>query len=190
MVEDDPVRPIRADADAKMQKTLDSLRTNLATIRAGRAASSILDRVIVNYHGFETPLPQLASISTPSTNLIQIEPYDKSSIVEIEKAIVKSNLGLTPSTDGNLIRITMPPMTEERRRQLVKVAKEMAEDARVALRNIRRTAVDAVKKREKASDLSKDQSADAQDELTKMVKKYEGKVDEMMKVKEKEITTV
>jgi ribosome recycling factor len=186
----DSLKGIRTDCELKMDKTIESLRNNLAAIRTGRASSSLLNRIQVKYYGVDTPLLQLAGVTTPSSTVIQIEPYDKSCMPEIERAIAESELGLTPANDGNVIRLNIPPLTEERRKQLVKTAREMAEESRIALRNIRRTGVDAVKKLEKTSDISKDLSADAQEELTKLIKRYETKVDDIIKAKEKEIMTV
>jgi len=186
----DSLKGIQVDCEQKMEKTIVSLRNNLAAIRTSRASPALLNRIQVKYYGVDTPLLQLASISTPSSTALQIEPYDKSCLGDIERAIAESDLGLTPSNDGNVIRLNVPPLTEERRKQLVKAAKEMAEESRVALRNIRRTGVDAVKKLEKGSEISKDLSADAQDELTKMIKRFEAKVDEIMRAKEKDIMTV
>lgn len=186
----DSLKGIRIDCEQKMDKSLESLRNNLASIRTGRASTSLLNRIQVKYYGVETPLLQLAGVTTPSSTIIQIEPYDKSCVPDIERAIAESDLGLTPASDGNVIRLNIPPLTEERRKQLVKAAKEMAEESRVALRNIRRAGVDAVKKLEKSSDISKDLSADAQEELTKLIKRYEAKVDDIIKAKEKEIMTV
>jgi len=173
-----------------MGKSVEALQQNLQTIRTGRANAAILDRVVVVYFDVPTPLNQLAGISVPSSSQLTIEPYDKSALADIEKAIIESSLGLNPNNDGNVIRLNIPQLTEERRKELTKQVKSLGEDGKVSIRNIRRQAVDGIKKLEKSSDISKDQSMDAQDDMQKMtdasIKNMEGALDK----KEKDVMKV
>lgn len=178
------------DAQERMKKAIEALGRELAKLRAGRANPAILDRVTVEYYGAETPLNQLATISVPEARLLAIQPFDKSSISDIERAILKSDLGLTPSNDGTLIRITIPPLTEERRKELVKLVKKSAEDAKVAVRNVRRDANDALKKVQKDGDLTEDELRRSTDEVQKLTDKAITDVDEVSEKKEKEIMEV
>lgn len=179
-----------ADAESHMQKAVEATQRSFNTIRTGRANASLLDRVQVEYYGTPTSLKSLANISTPDASTITIQPYDKSSLTLIEKAISLSDIGLTPSNDGQLIRLNIPPLTEERRKDFVKLAAKYAEEGKVSIRNIRRDAVDAVRKQEKNSEISKDESQDLQDKIQKMTDKYITKVDELLAEKEKDIKTV
>ena len=179
-----------ADAESHMQKAVEATQRSFNTIRTGRANASLLDRVLVEYYGTPTSLKSLANISTPDASTITIQPYDKSSLSLIEKAISLSDIGLTPSNDGQLIRLNIPPLTEERRKDFVKLAAKYAEEGKVSIRNIRRDAVDAVRKQEKNSEISKDESQDLQDKIQKMTDKYITKVDELLAEKEKDIKTV
>lgn len=179
-----------ADAESHMQKAVEATQRSFNTIRTGRANASLLDRVLVEYYGTPTSLKSLANISTPDASTITIQPYDKSSLTLIEKAISLSDIGLTPSNDGQLIRLNIPPLTEERRKDFVKLAAKYAEEGKVSVRNIRRDAVDAVRKQEKNSEISKDESQDLQDKIQKMTDKYIVKVDELLAEKEKDIKTV
>lgn len=179
-----------ADAESHMQKAVEATQRSFNTIRTGRANASLLDRVQVEYYGTPTSLKSLANISTPDASTITIQPYDKSSMSLIEKAISLSDIGLTPSNDGQLIRLNIPPLTEERRKEFVKLAAKYAEEGKVSIRNIRRDAVDAVRKQEKNSEISKDESQDIQDKIQKMTDKYIAKVDELLAEKEKDIKTV
>jgi len=181
---------IKKDTAERMAKSVDSVRANFNTIRTGRANASILDRVVVSYYGTETPLKQLASIGVPSSSTLTIEPYDKSCIRDIERALMESDLGLTPNSDGQMIRLAIPPLTQERRKELAKQIKALAEEGRVALRNIRRDAVEQVKKIEKEGDIGKDQSKDLQDEIQKLTNKYSKIIDEDLASKEKEVMKV
>ncbi|HEY9603125.1 MAG TPA: ribosome recycling factor, partial [Allocoleopsis sp.] len=169
-----------ADAESHMQKAVEATQRSFNTIRTGRANASLLDRVQVEYYGTPTSLKSLANISTPDASTITIQPYDKSSMSLIEKAISLSDIGLTPSNDGQLIRLNIPPLTEERRKEFVKLAAKYAEEGKVSIRNIRRDAVDAVRKQEKNSEISKDESQDIQDKIQKMTDKYIAKVDELL----------
>ena len=162
----------KQDLEASMQKSVESTQRMFNTIRTGRANSSLLDRVSVEYYGADTPLKSLATLSTPDSQTIQIQPFDISALASIEKAIAMSELGFTPNNDGKIIRINVPPLTEERRKEFCKLASKYAEEGKVALRNIRRDAIDKIKKQEKEGDLSEDQSRDEQDGVQKTLDKF------------------
>lgn len=179
-----------SDLKDHMQKTVESTQKSFNTIRTGRANSALLDRITVDYYGTETPLKSLANISTPDATTITIQPYDRGSMTQIEKAISMSDLGLTPNNDGQLIRLNIPPLTSERRQELVKLAGKLAEEGKVALRNIRRDAIDSVRKQEKNHDISEDEAKDLQDQIQKITDQYGKKIDELLAAKEKDITTV
>ncbi len=179
-----------ADVESNMQKSVESTQRAFNTIRTGRANASILDKIQVDYYGSETPLKSLANINTPDASTIQIQPFDRGSMNLIEKAISMSDLGLTPNNDGSVIRLNIPPLTSERRKELVKVAAKYAEEGKVAIRNIRRDAVDAVRKQEKASEVSEDEARDLQDKVQKLTDKFIAKVDQILAEKEKDIMTV
>lgn len=178
------------EAEERMHKAVDALRKEYGTIRAGRANPGILDKVSVDYYGTPTPVNQLANISVPEPRLLVIQPWDKSTLPAIEKAILKSDLGLNPSSDGTVIRIVIPQLTAERRNELVKTVKKKAEEARVAVRNVRRDINDHLKKLEKDHTASEDEVKRAQDDVQKMTDKYIKEIDHVMDVKEKEITEV
>lgn len=180
---------VKSSAEERMEKAVGALRRELASLRAGRASVSLLDRVQVEYYGAMTPVNQLANISTPDARTLIIQPWDKSSIGAIEKAILKSDLGLTPSNDGTVIRITIPALTEERRNELVKMTKKYGEEAKVAVRNIRRDANDDIKKLEKGT-ISEDESRGHQEEIQKLTDKFTAEVDKVLAAKEKEILDV
>lgn len=173
-----------------MGKTIEATQRSFNSIRTGRANASLLDRIEVEYYGVPTPLNQLAGITTPESTTILIQPYDRSSLGQIEKAISMSDLGLTPNNDGNVVRLNIPPLTSERRQELVKVAGKLAEEGKVALRNIRRDAIDAVRKQEKNSEISEDESRDIQNDIQKITDDFTKKIDDLLKAKEKDITTV
>lgn len=179
-----------AEVEGHMQKTVESTQRSFNTIRTGRANAAILDRVTVDYYGSPTPLKSLAGISTPDSTTILIQPYDRSSLNIVEKAIQMSDIGLTPNNDGSVIRLNIPPLTSDRRKELVKVASKYAEEGKVALRNIRRDAVDAVRKQEKSGELPEDQAKDLQDSIQKLTDKYVSKLEALLKEKEADITTV
>ncbi|MEO1209124.1 MAG: ribosome recycling factor [Cyanobacteria bacterium J06638_20] len=179
-----------ADVESQMQKTIEATQRSFNTIRTGRANPALLDRITVEYYGTDTPLNQLANISVPDASTIMIQPYDKSSLSTIERSISMSDIGLTPNNDGSIVRLNIPPLTSERRKELVKVAAKYAEEGKVALRNIRRDAVDSVRKQEKASEVSKDESRDLQDDIQKITDKYVSKIDDLLKEKETDIMTV
>ncbi|WP_267384696.1 ribosome recycling factor [Cyanobacterium sp. uoEpiScrs1] len=173
-----------------MQKSIEATQRSFNTIRTGRANASLLDRVIVEYYGTETPLNQLANISIPDASTINILPYDKSSMGAIEKAISLSDIGLTPNNDGKVIRLNIPPLTEERRKEMVKLAGKLAEEGKVSIRNVRRDFIDAVRKQEKNNDISEDESHDLRNEIQKITDKFTTKIDDLFKIKEKDIMTV
>lgn len=183
-------KQVIANVKEKMTKAVQAYTRELAGIRAGRANASLLDRITIEYYGVPTPLNQLAGISVPEPRLLVIQPYDKSVINEIEKAILKSDLGLTPSNDGSVIRLAIPPLTEERRKELVKVVRKEAEEARVAIRNIRRDGNDELKKMEKNGDISENELRIYSDEVQKLTDEYIGKIDQLTKEKEKEIMEI
>jgi ribosome recycling factor len=184
------VQQVINTAKEKMDKAVQAFTRELATIRAGRANPSLLEKVTVDYYGMPTPIIQLASISVPEARLLVIQPYDKSVIKDIEKAILSSDLGLTPSNDGAVIRITIPPLTEERRRELVKLVKKYSEDAKVAVRNIRRDANDELKKLEKNGEITEDELRGYTDDIQKLTDDHIAKIDTITKEKEKEVMEV
>jgi ribosome recycling factor len=179
-----------AEAESHMQKAVESTQRAFNTIRTGRANAAILDKVMVEYYGTPTALKSLANINTPDASTITIQPYDRSSLNLIEKAISLSDIGLTPNNDGSVIRLNIPPLTSDRRKELVKVAAKYAEEGKVSIRNIRRDTVDTIRKQEKSSELSEDEARDSQDKIQKLTDKYIAKIDELLAEKEKDITTV
>ncbi|MGO4542020.1 ribosome recycling factor [Paenibacillus sp. 2TAB19] len=180
---------IKKNAEERMDKAISALKRDLASLRAGKASPALFDRIQVEYYGAMTPLNQLANINTPDARTLLIQPWDKSSVAAIEKAIMKSDLGLTPSNDGTAIRISVPMLTEERRGELVKTSKKFGEEAKVAIRNIRRDANDSIKKLEK-SDISEDESRGHQEDIQKATDKFIAEVDKVLVAKEKEIMEV
>jgi len=178
---------IYSETREKMSKTITALENELKKVRTGRASLSLLDGIRADYYGTPTPLNQMASLSVPESRLIMIQPWDVTAIKEIEKAILKSDLGLTPANDGKLIRISIPPLTEERRKEIVKLVNKMCEDKKVALRNIRRDANEMLKMLKKDGDISEDDSFKAQDKVQKITDEHVGIVDDTFKNKEKEI---
>ncbi|PAE21420.1 ribosome recycling factor [Bacillus sp. 7504-2] len=183
-------KQIIANVKDKMTKAIQAYTRELASIRAGRANASLLDRITVYYYGAPTPINQLAGVSVPEARLLVIQPYDKSVLGEIEKAILKSDLGLTPTSDGNIIRLSIPQLTEERRKELVKVVKKEAEEAKIAIRNIRRDGNDDLKKLEKNGEITEDDQRGYSDDIQKLTDEYIAKVDSLTKDKEKEILEV
>jgi ribosome recycling factor len=179
-----------ADVEEQMKKSIESTVRSFNTIRTGRANSALLDKITVEYYGTPTPLKQLANVSTPDASTIQIQPYDRSAMSTIEKAISMSDLGLTPNNDGTVIRLNIPPLTSDRRKELVKLASKYAEDGKVAVRNIRRDGIDTVKKQEKDKEVSEDESRDLQEKIQKLTDKYIARVEEVLAEKEKDIMTV
>ncbi len=173
-----------------MSKTIEALKKDFSSIRTGRASLALLDGIVVNYYDTPTPLQQLASLSIPESRQMAIQPWDPKVIPDIEKAILKSDLGLTPMNDGKMIRINIPPLTEERRKQLVKTVKKKAEEAKVAIRNIRRDINEEIKKLEKEKHMSEDVVKKFHEELQKITDSFIAKVDEVLGHKEKEIMEV
>lgn len=171
----------------KMSKSIAALRTELKRVRTGRASVSILDGIRVDYYGTLTPLNQIASMATPESRLITIQPWDVTAIKEIEKAILKADLGVTPTNDGKIIRLTIPPLTEQRRKELVKIVHKMCEERKVAIRNIRRDANEVIKTKKKDGELSEDLAFKAQDQIQKITDENIKLIDEIYKEKEKEI---
>lgn len=181
---------VKADAENKMKKTLDALKRELMTIRTGRASPALIEPLKVDYYGTATPLQQIAAISAPEARLLMIKPYDQSCLHAIEKAILKSDLGLTPMNDGKLIRLAIPPLTEERRRELTKIVHKHAEEARVALRNIRRDSLKDLEEMEEEKMISEDQHFKGKEMLQELTDKYCARVDEVARAKDAEIMEV
>jgi ribosome recycling factor len=179
-----------ADAQRRMDKTIDSTRSEFGSVRTGRASAGLLDRIQVSYYGTKTPLNQLAQISVPEPRLLSIQPYDKGAIKEIERAILESDLGLTPANDGQVIRLPVPQLTEQRRKDLVKVVGKLAEEGRIALRNVRRDAITQLKELEKDGDVGSDDLHRAEDRMQKLTDEHVKMVDELYKHKETEILEV
>jgi len=179
-----------AEAETTMQKTIEATQRAFNTIRTGRANTSLLDRVIVEYYGSPTPLKSLANINTPDSSTITIQPFDRNTLNLIEKAISLSDVGLTPNNDGSTIRLNIPPLTSDRRKEFVKLAAKYAEEGRVGIRNIRRDAIDTIRKQEKNGEISEDEERDQQEKLQKLTNKYTARIDELLAEKEKDITTV
>jgi ribosome recycling factor len=183
-------KSVIANTKDRMAKAIQSYSRELASVRAGRASASLLDRITVEYYGAPTPVNQLAGISVPEARLLVIQPYDRSVLGDIEKAILKSDLGLNPSNDGTLIRIMIPQLTEERRKDLVKVVKKESEEAKIAIRNIRRDANDDLKKLEKNGEITEDAQRGYSDDIQKLTDDHIAKIDQITKDKEKEILEV
>ncbi|ABC98915.1 ribosome recycling factor [Synechococcus sp. 65AY6Li] len=179
-----------AEIEELMNKAVQATQRSFNTVRTGRANSSLLDRIQVEYYGVPTPLKALASLTTPDSSTLLIQPFDPSTLAAIERAIVASDLGLTPSNDGKVVRLTIPPLTEERRKELSKQVAKLAEEGRVSIRNIRRDGIDSVRKREKNGELSEDESKSLQDAIQKLTDRYIKKIDELLAEKEKELTTL
>jgi ribosome recycling factor len=183
------MQTVLKDVDTRMNAALEALGREFATVRTGRASAGLLDVIRVDYYGTPTPINQMASVSTPDARTLTIQPWEAGQIGAIEKAIQKSDLGLTPVNDGKLIRLTMPTPTEERRKQLVKTVAKMAEDARVAVRNVRREANDRLKTVARDKKVSEDEERRAHDQVQKTTDRFIAKVDELFKKKEQEILT-
>lgn len=184
------IRETLADAEERMSKAMDALRRDLNTIRTGRASPSLLDRITIDYYGTPTPLNQVASISAPEARLLVIQPWDRGTIGLIEKAIQKSDLGVNPSSDGQVIRIALPPLTEERRKQLVKVVHNYVEEAKVAVRNIRRDALAHIRQMMNEKLISEDDERRAEQQLDELTKRFIEEADKIGKAKEHEVMEV
>ncbi len=178
------------NGEEKMEKAIGQLKRELGTIRSGRANPMILDKVLVDYYGVPTPLRQMSQVSVQDGTTLVITPYDKSIMKEIEKAIIKAEIGITPNSDGIVIRLAFPPLTEDRRKEITKDVKKIGEDSKVAIRNSRRDIVDGLKKLEKSENLPEDVVKDKQDEVQKLTDKYTRIIDSLVEEKEKEVLTV
>lgn len=178
------------DMEDRMNKAIATLKRELSSLRAGRANPAMLDRVMVDYYGTPTPISQLANISVPEPRMLTIQPWDKTALKEIDRALQQSDLGISPSNDGVIIRLIIPPLTEERRKDLVKLAGKSGEESKVAIRNIRRDANDDIKKLEKAATISEDESRRHQETIQKTTDKFIAEVDKVVKDKEKDILEV
>ena len=181
---------ILSDTDERMTKSIDALKRELSTLRTGRATPSLVDNIHVDYYGTSTPLNQLASVSAPDAQAIIIQPWDKGSIQDIEKSLSTSDLGFNPSNDGNQITVPIPPLTQERRLEMVRLLKKKIEDGKVSVRNVRRDSVDRLRKLEKDKSISQDDSRRGQDQIQKSTDSYTKLIDDISKVKEDEITQV
>ncbi len=184
------INSVHQETKEKMGKTIETLKKEMQRVRTGRASSTMLDSVKVDYYGALTPLNQMASVSVPESRLITIQPWDATALKEIEKGILKANLGLTPSNDGKLIRISVPPLTEDRRKEIVKLVHKTCEDHKVALRNIRRDSNEMLKSLKKDGDISEDEQFKAQDQVQKITDDNVAVIDDISKEKEKEILEV
>ena len=184
------VKEIMDSQESRMQKTLENVKREFGSLRAGRATPSLLDKVMVEYYGTPTPVNQVAKVSIPEPRMIVITPWEKSILHEIEVAIMKSDLGLSPNSDGTAIRLSIPQPTRERRKELVKTVNKKAEEAKVALRNVRRDGNEAIKKLEKAKEITEDESKKGQESMQKLVDKYIKQVDTARDAKEKEVMEV
>jgi ribosome recycling factor len=183
-------KDIISKAEEKMKKTVEATKHEFSAVRTGRASASLLERIQVECYGTTTPIRQVASISVPDPQLLIIQPWDKSIIPQIEKAVMQANLGISPSNDGKVVRLPFPPLSEERRKELVKLVRQMTEESRVAVRNIRRDANEHIKAMEKNEHLSEDESKRAQDEVQKITDKYIKQIDQLLELKEKEVMEV
>ncbi len=181
---------IMHDTEEKMKKAVDFTRQELTRLRSGKATVAILDDIRIDYYGQKMPIGQTASVNTPDAHLVTVQPWDKSLLPEIEKAILAANIGLTPSNDGTVIRLPVPPLTEERRKELVKVARKFAEEGRVSVRNIRREANEHMKKSEKEEHISEDELKHGENEVQKLTDRYIKQLDDILAGKEKEIMEV
>ncbi|GJQ20745.1 MAG: ribosome-recycling factor [Bacteroidia bacterium] len=184
------VKNILADADNRMKKAVEVVRDEFSKIRTGKATTALLDAVKVDYYGTMTPLKQVANVSTPDVHTIAVQPWEKGMLQPIEKAILNANLGLNPTNDGNLVRVPIPPLNEERRRELVKLVKKFAEEGRIAVRNVRRDAIEHLKKTEKQEHISEDERKRGEQEVQKMTDRHIKEIDHLVELKEKEIMEV
>jgi ribosome recycling factor len=190
MTESEMIDELLADGRDRMAKSVESMRHEFASVRTGRASPALLDRISVDYYGAATPLKQLATVTAPEARMLTIQPYDKSSIKAIERAILESDVGLTPGNDGNLIRLIVPELTEERRKQLVKVVRHIAEDGRVAIRNIRRDIMHDLRELKEAGEAGSDDEHRAEVELQKVTDARIAELDDLLKHKEEDILEV
>ena len=185
-----PIKDVYVLHEEKMKKAIEVLRREYGALRAGRATTGLLDKVVVEYYGAQSPINQVANVAVPEPRTIVIQPWDKKMLPVIEKAILKSDLGLTPNNDGSIIRLVLPQLTQQRRQELVKVVHKVAEESRVAIRNLRRDANDNLKKIEKDKTASEDEVKKAQEDMQKLTDKYIKEIDQIMAAKEKEVMEV
>ena len=178
------------ELEAKMQKTIEKLQESFSEIRAGRANPAILNKVTVDYYGVPTPINQMAGVSVPEARMIVIQPWDMNTLKDIEKAILASDIGLNPNNDGKVIRLNFPELTEERRKELVKDIKKMAEESKVSIRNIRRDGMEKIKADLKNGEISEDEKSKAEDDVQKLTDKYVAEIDKILENKEKEIINI
>jgi ribosome recycling factor len=181
------IQQVLADARTRMQKAVEATRHELAALRTGRASPALLEQIRVDYYGVPTPITQMATVTVPEPRLLVIQPWDRKFVKEVEKAILKSDLGLVPSSDGVHVRVPIPPLTEERRRELVRVAHKHAEDGRVAIRNVRREAKETLERLEDDGEISEDEARRALDELQKLTDRFIAEIDALVQAKDKEI---
>lgn len=186
----DDISKIVHDSDHRMKRAIEVLREEFQTVRTGRASTALVDRITIPYYGTPTPLNQVASVSSPEPRMLVVQPYDKTLIPEIEKAIMQSELGITPSNDGNLVRLPVPPLTEDRRKDLIKVVRHMAEEGRVAIRNVRRDANEHLKNLKKEKHVSEDEERRSEEQMQKKTDDYIQEIDHLLKSKETEIMEV
>ncbi|MFA5500144.1 MAG: ribosome recycling factor [Candidatus Omnitrophota bacterium] len=180
-------RDVIKDVELKMKKTIEATQREFSVVRTGRASPSLVENIRVDYYGASTPLKQVASVSAPDARLVMIQPWDKNALVEIEKAIMKSDIGISPTNDGKSIRLSMPPLTEERKAELDKVVKKIAEDGRVSLRTCRHSAIEHIRKLDKDKAITEDEKFKSQEEIQKLTDKYIKEVENLLAAKEKEI---
>lgn len=185
-----PINAIFKTAEEKMSKAIDAVEHDFTGLRTGRASVALIDGIQVDAYGSKMPLKQVATISTPDARTLQIQPFDKSMLAIVEKAILAANLGMTPNNDGKVVRLNIPPLTEERRKELVKMAKKMAEDGRISIRNVRRSANDDIKKTEKEHEIAEDQREKAIKQVQDITDKYVKQIDELLAKKEKDIMEI
>jgi ribosome recycling factor len=184
------VEEVLQETERKMRKAVDTTGDKFSTVRTGKASTSLLNRVVVDYYGQSTPLNQISSISAPEPSLLIVAPYDKSSLKDIERAILQSDLGLNPSNDGQVLRLPIPKLTEERRKEMIKVVRNEAEEGRVAVRNVRREGIEDLRAFEKESEITEDDLHRGQDEIQKLTDRFIHEIDDMLKTKEKELMEV
>ena len=184
------MKEVLNQAESKMKKTVDLLIKDYATLRAGRATPALLDKILVDYYGTPTPINQMATVSAPEPRLLVIQPWDRNMLPQIDKAILKSDLGITPVSDGNVIRLSIPPLTEEKRKDLVKIINKKAEEARIAIRNLRREANEQIKTAEKKGEISEDSAKRYLDDIQDLTDKYIKNIDKVAEAKEKEIMEI
>lgn len=180
-------RDVIKDVEIKMKKTIEATQREFSVVRTGRASPSLVENLRVDYYGAPTPLRQVASVSAPDARLVMIQPWDKNALVDIEKAILKSDIGITPTNDGKSIRLSMPPLTEERKAELDKIVKKIAEDGRVSLRTCRHSAIEHIRKLDKDKAITEDEKFKSQEEIQKLTDKYIKDIDNLLAAKEKEI---